>query len=93
MTTKEKLIAYLVDNGMFENQAQEVFNFALLSLEIDGYRVTWDRPAKEYPEALYSIRILKLRPIALLWIDKNCPLAWFRPMFVDAESNTDIVES
>lgn len=81
MTTKEKLIAWMVGNGMFEDQAQEVFNLVRPALEIDGYRITWDRPAEEYPNAMYAVWILTLKPIALAWIDENCPMAWFRPMF------------
>ncbi len=83
MTTREKLKKMLVDKGMFEDQAEEVMEMAIPKIEelTPGYRITWDRPADEYPAPLYSIFWLTLKEVAIKWIDANVPKAWYRPMF------------
>lgn len=83
MTTRERLKKMLVDCGMFDDQADEVLKEAIPKIEslTPNYRYTWDRPADEYPDAIYKVLWLLLRREALVWIDKNAPQAWFRPMF------------
>lgn len=82
MTVKEKLLQFfLIDNGMFPQQAERVFQYALPKLAPDDYNVTWNRPASDYPDAMYAVWGMTLKPIALEWIDANIPQAWFRPMF------------
>ena len=73
----------LCDNGMFPDQAKKVMEVAKPELEIDGYRVTWDRPAEEYPEPFYKVGYLIVRRVAGEWLKENLPKAWFRPMFDD----------
>jgi hypothetical protein len=81
MTTKEKLLRFLVSTGMFPNQAEAVFERALPQLEVDDYRVTWDGPCDDYPEVIYGCWLMVLKEVALEWIDENLPNAWYRPMF------------
>ncbi len=83
MTTKERLKKMLTDRGMFDSQADAVLKEVIPQIEslTPGYRITWDRPANEYPDAVYNVMWLPLRDAALKWIDKNMPQAWFRPMF------------
>jgi hypothetical protein len=86
MTVKNKLIAMLMANGMFGNQARQVMEIAkpeLVNL-VEGYSITLDSPSEEYPQVVYNVLYLAIRPIALKWIDDNFPLAWYRPMFIDA---------
>lgn len=82
MTTKDKVIEYLTDKGMSSDEAEEVFKRAVPELERSG-RITWHRPADEYPDVVYITLFVALRRIALIYIDETCPLAWFRPMFSD----------
>jgi hypothetical protein len=84
MTTKEKIIEMLVEKGMFQNQAEKVFQAAKENLTefMPGYSITWDRPASEYPAPVYAAMWLTVKDEALKWIDKNAPEAWFRQMFV-----------
>ena len=84
MTVKERLLEFaLIQNGMFPEQAKQVFQAALPKLQPDNYRVTWNQPAGDYPDAMYAIWTMTIKPIALEWILTNCPMAWFRPMFTD----------
>ncbi len=80
----------LVASGMFESQAKEVMDMAIPILDAgfgkeEGesvYKLTYDRAASEYPSFLYPLIFERIKPVALQWIDKNKPEAWFREMFV-----------
>jgi hypothetical protein len=82
-TTKQKFEKMLFECGMFENQAEEVMKIAMPIIDstLPNYKFTWDRPSDEYPEQLYSVVFMSIKPIALKWIEKNAPLAWYKPMF------------
>ena len=84
MTIKERLKKILVDCGMADDQADEVLKEAIPRIESltpRDYVIRWDEPSTAYPDSFYDIMWLTLSVEALKWIDKNCPLAWFRPMF------------
>ena len=83
MTVREKLESMLVANGMFENQAKEVIDLSIPKLNelADGYTITFESPSKQYPDMIYNLWFITIKPIALKWIDDNKPMAWFREMF------------
>jgi hypothetical protein len=74
----------LVENGMFESQAEKVVDIAIPELNklVDSYQITFDRPADEYPSSLYAVLFIAIKPIALKWIEENLPQVWFKPMFM-----------
>jgi len=84
MTVSEKIISMLVSNGMFESQAKEVMKLAITKLKnsIEDYTITFNSPSDQYPNIVYSILYMEVKPIALKWIDKNKPMAWYRMMFI-----------
>jgi len=84
MTTKDRFHKMLTDSGMFDRQADEVIELFITDFnEVNsGYRVTWDRPASEYPDAFYAVGFMWLKKTAMRWIDEHLPQAWFRLMFV-----------
>lgn len=90
MTTKEKLIKSLVNKGMSESQAKEVIELAIPEINklSNDYSITWERPFEEYPEIMYHLWWMIIKPIALKWIDENKPMAWFREMFVTPKQPT-----
>ena len=82
MTTREKFEQILINKGMFESQAKQVMDLAIP--EIDGnqdYKMTWNRNYTEYPDSLYAVLLMTIYPIALKWIEDNCPNAWFKSKF------------
>lgn len=83
MTVKEKFIDRLVSSGLFETQAKEVMDKAIPEIEklTKGYHITWDQPADEYPDQLYSFWWVTVKKVVIVWIEKNIPQAWFKPMF------------
>lgn len=58
---------------MFESQAKEVMEIAILKLNslVECYQITFDRPAIEYPDVMYNILFSAIKPIALKWIEKK----------------------
>lgn len=87
MTVREKLENLLYNRGMFESQAKEVIDIAIpeldkMSAEMGQSKVNWDRPSEDWPNVMYSVWIMAIEPISLKWIEKNCPMAWFKPMFM-----------
>ena len=84
MTVREKLESMLVANGMFENQAKEVIELSIPKLNelADDYIITFENPSNQYPDMIYNLWYMTIKPIALKWIDDNKPMAWFREMFV-----------
>ena len=51
--------------------------------EVAGnYQITYDSPSNDYPDVIYNILFMQIKPITLKWIDDNKPMAWFRAMFI-----------
>lgn len=87
MTTKERLEHMLMDIGCSEKQAKAIMDIAIPKIEavIPEYKITWDRPAREYPDMLHRLWFMEAKEVGLKWIDENCPRAWFREMFVQKQ--------
>ncbi len=82
-TTEQELIKFMINSGMSEDQAKEVMVDVKVQFKEEyDYDITWDRPASEYPTAIRMILPEAIKPIALRWIMKNKPQAWFKNMFV-----------
>ncbi len=79
MTSREKLIEMLVANGMFETQAEEVMDMAQ---ERDDMGIHWNFSHDQYADMMYPILFESIKPIALEWIEKNKPQAWYKGCFV-----------
>lgn len=80
-TIEQKLLTFLTDNGLWPAEAKAVLEAARPQIERSG-RITWHRPADEYPVPFYAVMFLILRRVALEWIDANKPLHFARPMFM-----------
>lgn len=83
-TVREKLEGMLVANGMFESQAKEVIKLSIPKLNelSEDYKITFESPSNKYPDIMYPLWYMTIKPIALKWIIDNKPMAWFREMFV-----------
>ena len=49
----------------------------------DGYKL--DMPCEDMPEALYAHLWEQIRPIVLKWLERNKPMAWFKPMYMTVD--------
>jgi hypothetical protein len=50
-------------------------------IPVSPYKITWDSPANQYPQALYTVWYFMIKPIAYAWLKKNKPQAWCLQMF------------
>lgn len=82
-TTRERFEKMLVNNCMFEDDAKKVMDIAIPIIDDvnPDYHYTWDRPADEYPQPIYNILFFEIKKIALKYIEENCPMAWYKPLF------------
>lgn len=83
MTVQQKIQDKLQERGMSQPQSEEVFNYAWQKIKgmFQDYNLTLDSPSADYPEIIYSLIFLNIRPHALNWITENKPEAWFKPAF------------
>lgn len=76
--------------GIFENTAVQIMDYAipLIDAEMEGdkiTKITWNRPADEYPDALYAVLFLThINKHVLAWAETNMPMAFWKPMFLPA---------
>lgn len=83
MTVEEKLMGYLVERGMSPEGAGEVLEAfkAEVKTLTPGDNVSLGTDADKCPRLLYDAWEDEINHHAVLWIDANCPHAWYRPMF------------
>lgn len=80
-TISARVIRYLTERGMLEQQAQAVLEIVKGRNEaMDGL---WEHAPSDYPEILIRAILLDTRKAAIEWIDANLPQAFFRPMFTN----------
>ena len=83
MSIRKKLESMLVANGMFDDQAKEVLMVFIEEGANEPMTGRWEEPMNNYPPQLLAVLWLGVKRAALIYIDVNCPQAWFRPMFTD----------
>ncbi len=86
MTVRNFLEELLQNNGMSQKQAVECMDFCIPKLktslrEQTTYEITFDRPSKEYPNAVLELLFVIVKPHVKEWIELNIPNAWFKAMF------------
>jgi len=87
MTTRQKFEQMLYNMGIFKQDVTQIMDFAIEEIDMvrtpDGpYKITWNRPADEYPEQFYNVIFtVEIKPQVFAWAEKNMPLAWWKPLF------------
>lgn len=87
MTFKERVIELLYKRGMFQDQAEEVLELAMADPANEAMKDRWNDHIEGYPPQTLTVLWFSVKRVALDYIIKNCPQAWFRPMFEDAPSS------
>lgn len=82
MTIEEKLVEMLVNDGMFDTQANQVMERVKSNKINEAMIGCWGDATEGYPETLFMPLWASTKDHALEWIDENLPQAFFRPMFV-----------
>ena len=83
MTVEQFAVDYLNKNGMFENDAKTVVEFARTHELMEAMADSWQKPIEGYPEPMKIFLLISLRRIAVEWIEANQPEAWYKAVFVD----------
>lgn len=83
MTFREKSRQYLIENGLFEEQADGVLTDIEGIKEFTALHEVWNKQDEGSPKTMWAVILLSVRKQAVTWIDANCPLHWARPMFAD----------
>lgn len=78
-TVRQVMKDMLVNNGMFEEQADEVMKVA--ERDIDSMNENWGKEADSYPKVIITLTQSHVKRITLKWINENAPEAWFKPLF------------
>lgn len=81
MTIREWLIRELVSCGFFETQAEEIVAKHIRECTDASKNERWEDQEDNYLQILLRLLFQGLFVDALEYIDKNCPEAWFRPVF------------
>ena len=81
MTFADVIQERLVSMGMFDDQAREVMQMVKDAPENEAMQSRWNDDTSGYPEAMTSLIWATAQEKALVWIDQNCPKAWYRSMF------------
>ena len=79
VTVRELMLKRLHDNGMFEEQAEQVMVMAEAGME--SMKDNWNKPADGYPSVVINVTWISVKQFALQWIESNAPEAWFKAMF------------
>lgn len=84
-TIMDKLREMLVANGLFPDMADKILAEAVVGDLAPQARLWHEEVSRlgQASEMFVNLAYNQLRPVALAWIDKNIPQAWFRPMFTE----------
>ena len=78
-TVEAEMKNYLIENGMSNDQANSVITETKKEMEFTFNN--WDSPIDTYSSQLRGLIKLSVKQTALKWLNKNKPLAWFKPIF------------
>jgi hypothetical protein len=78
-TVESEMKNYLIVNGMSDNQAESVIKET--KKEMIGTFNNWQSQIDAYSIQLQNLIKISVKQTALKWLNKNKPLAWFKPMF------------
>jgi hypothetical protein len=79
MTVQTEMTNYLIGNGMSDNQAEIVI--VEVKKEMSGTFNNWNSQIDAYSIQLQNLIKLSVKQTAFDWLNKNKPMAWFKPMF------------
>jgi len=81
MTIREWLVDYCYQRGMFENDANAVVDAMMADEANESMNGRWNDKVSDYPRPLLAVLVLSLNRAAVAHIEKNCPKAWYKPLF------------
>lgn len=83
-TLKAALIDHMYQSGLFEQEANQVFEEYSNQPSVQERRIKWDDLVSEYPPQLLNVMIVAINASAYKWLEKNKPNHWAKDMFKPA---------
>lgn len=84
MTIQENISEMLQNKGLFPNQAEEVICLCKQNKDLfPDMEKRWNDNIQDYPSTLISVLCLSVNQVALQWINKNYPKAWYKSLFTE----------
>lgn len=81
MTFEELARSYMHERCMFPEQIDAVIANLKAAPENKSMEHRWSDQVEGYPPPMKAVLWFTVRTHALEYIDKECPKAWFRPLF------------
>lgn len=81
LTFKEWAVKYCFDRGMFEKVAAAVIEQLMQDESSDSMANRWNDTIDGYPPQMLGVLTVAINRIAVKYIEKNCPMAWYKSMF------------
>ncbi len=82
-TIEERLRERLINNGLFDFQADEILSAVKSDPVNETMLGRWGDEATGHPVELMAVVWYNTKRHALAWTEKNFPMAWYRPLFQD----------
>ena len=81
MTIEEAVKKYIVDKGVFPEEADQILVLVKADLANEAMKDRWNDHIEDYSKQALNVLYVSVDFSALAWIDKNCPKAWYRLCF------------
>lgn len=85
MTFEEIMRKNLKNRGMCDTQINEIMVAVKTAEENQSMLNRWCDNVSDYPDMMANVVWISVKRHALEWIEKNLPLAWFKPMFYERD--------
>ncbi len=82
---------YLTGNGMFDDDAETVFNLFMHDETQTTMVGRWNDDMETYPPMMQNVCIVALNHFTVKWIETNLPFAWFKGMFEKFEKDEKLL--
>lgn len=86
MTLKEQLVKLGQDNGLSQQQAEQIVDVLIAEDDADLKIMTgrWTDDADGYPPVMIDVLWSSYKVAAAKWLDEHKPMHWARLMFASA---------
>lgn len=83
MTFRQYIEDYCYQRGMFPEQTQIVVEMVTTDKANEAMSGRWNDQTTGYPMPILAMMVMSINRHTITYIEKECPKAWFKPMFQD----------
>jgi hypothetical protein len=81
MTIKERLIKLGEENGLWQQEAEQIVDVMIAEDREKTMVGRWNDQADGYPQQMIAVLWMSFKFTADKWLKENKPMHWARPMF------------